>query len=228
MDFDRHSATYSDEVARSIQYCPLKHEFFSRVKAGHLLETVRARFERPASLDILDLGCGRGITDTLIKAQFPRLQGLDVSSEQIAAARQANPEVRYHVYDGTRSDLPDASFDVVFLICVWHHVPVATWSEFARECGRLLRPGGSLLVYEHNPYNPLTRLSVARCEFDADAVLLSSATVRRFLSSSGFTDMQTNYLLFLPLDRAWCRAVEKNFFRWLPLGAQYVVSATKI
>ncbi len=227
MDFDRHAATYSQEVARSIQYCGLKHDFFSRVKADHLLEAVRAKHDSTAAVDILDLGCGTGITDTLIKAHFPRLHGLDVSRQQVAAARQANPEVAYHVYDGMRSDFADASFDVVFAICVWHHVPVANWAGFAGECHRLLRPGGTLLVYEHNPLNPLTRLSVARCEFDADAVLLSPATIRSHLSAAGFSEFRTEYLLFLPLDRAWCRRVEKKLLRAIPLGAQYVVSATR-
>src|SRR5450432_2906802 len=147
MDFDRHSATYAEEVARSLQYCGLTHEFFSRVKAAHLLETVRAKRAQTASLDILDLGCGTGITDTLIKSHFPRLHGLDVSPEQVAIARQTNPEVAYYVYDGVRSEFADASFDVIFAICVWHHVPVAQWDGFAAECRRLLRPGGTMLVY---------------------------------------------------------------------------------
>ena len=227
MDFDEHSATYSEEVARSIQYCGLKHDFFSRVKAEHLVGFVRAKHHQTKSVDILDMGCGTGITDKLIKSHFPRLQGLDVSHQQIAAARTTNPEVAYHFYDGTRADLADASFDVVFAICVWHHVPVASWDGFAGECHRLLRPGGTMLVYEHNPLNPLTRLSVARCEFDTDAVLLSPANVRRHLTTAGFADFQTEYLLFLPFDRSWGRTVEKKLLRTIPLGAQYVVSATK-
>lgn len=227
MDFDEHSATYSQEVARSIQYCGLKHDFFSRVKAEHLVAAVRAKHPSIAELEILDLGCGTGITDTLIKPHFPRLHGLDVSGQQVATARQANPEVAYHVYDGLRSDFADASFDVIFAICVWHHVPLANWPGFAVECQRLLRPGGTMLVYEHNPLNPLTRLSVARCEFDTDAVLLSPATVRGHLAAAGFAEFRTEYLLFLPFDRAWCRRIERNLLRSLPIGAQYVVSATR-
>ena len=227
MDFDRHAATYSQDVARSIQYCGLKHEFFSRIKAEHLLAAVRAKHAQTTEVDILDLGCGTGLTDALIKPYFPRLHGLDVSGQQVAAARQANPEVAYHVYDGIRSEFAGEKFDVIFAICVWHHVPVANWTGFAAECQRLLRPGGTLLIYEHNPLNPLTRLSVARCEFDTDAVLLSPAMVRRHLAAAGFAEFRTEYLLFLPWDRAWCRTVEKNLLRALPLGAQYVVTATR-
>ena len=227
MDFDRHTANYSQEVASSIQYCGLTHDFFTRVKATHLLEAVRAKHQQTTTVDILDLGCGTGITDKLIKSHFPRLHGLDVSGQQIAAARQANPEVAYHVYDGVRSDFADATFDVIFVICVWHHVPVANWERFAGECHRLLRPGGTLLVYEHNPLNPLTRLSVARCEFDTDAVLLAPATVQRLVAAAGFARCRTEYLLFIPFDRAWCRAIERKLLRAIPFGAQYVVSATK-
>ena len=43
---------------------------------------------------------------------------------------------------------------------------------------RVVRPGGLLCIIEHNPFNPLTRLAVVRCEFDRDAVLLPALAPR--------------------------------------------------
>ena len=198
------------------------------MKADHLRAAVEAAHGADAQPALLDLGCGGGLTDSLLKARFQKLQGMDVSPDLLDVARRRNPEVPYHLYDGRRSELADGSFDVVFAICVWHHVPPADWPAFAAECFRLLRPGGRMLVYEHNPYNPLTRLTVAKCEFDADAVLLRAPQVRRLLQDAGFrASVRTEYLLFLPLDRPWCRAVEKTLLRKVPLGAQYVVCAQK-
>ncbi len=227
MDFDRFAKTYGEKLDQSISYCSLTHDFFTRVKAAHLcaeVETVAGRGAQPA---ILDLGCGGGLTDVLLKGRFQRLQGLDVSHQLIEQARLRNPEVPYSTYDGTRSNFPDSTFDFVFAICVWHHVPPAQWHRFAAECFRLTRPGGTILVYEHNPYNPLTRLTVARCEFDADAALLTPSRIRTLLTEAGFTAGKTEFLIFLPFDRPWCRALEARLLRRIPLGAQFVVSARK-
>ena len=47
--------------------------------------------------------------------------------------------------------------DATYATCVMHHVPRARWRLFASELGRVTRPGGTVLTFEHNPYNPLTR-----------------------------------------------------------------------
>ena len=59
--------------------------------------------------------------------------------------------------------VPDASVDVVFAICVVHHVPPAHWGAFAAEMARVLRPGGVAAIFEHNPLNPVTRRVVSNC-----------------------------------------------------------------
>ncbi len=227
MDFDKYASSYAEKMRASIQYCPLTHDFFTRVKAEHLCGVVEATHGKKGQPVLLDLGCGGGLTDSILKNRFQNLHGLDVSQDLIAVAQDRNPEVNYRTYDGVRSEFEDGAFDVIFAICVWHHVPPPNWPAFAAECFRLLKPGGFMLVYEHNPYNPLTRLSVARCEFDSDAVLLPPRRVRQLLQSAGFQRCETNHLLFLPLDRSWCRRVENFLLRKIPLGAQYVVCATK-
>ncbi len=35
----------------------------------------------------------------------------------------------------------------------------------------VLKKKGRVYIFEHNPYNPVTRYLVATCEFDRDAVL---------------------------------------------------------
>jgi hypothetical protein len=55
---------------------------------------------------------------------------------------------------------------------VLHHVPPADREALLARVATKLAPGGKLVVFEHNPWNPLTRKVVAECAFDADAVLL--------------------------------------------------------
>jgi SAM-dependent methyltransferase len=103
-----------------------------------------------------------------------------------------------------------------------HHVPPAQWPAFAAEMKRVVRPGGLAVVFEHNPFNPLTRRVVSNCEFDADAVLLRPKQTRALLADAGFRDLQSRSILSVPSFGKGTRAVDLALGR-LPLGAQYFV-----
>ena len=79
---------------------------------------------------------------------------------------------------------------------------------------------------EHNPWNPLTRLVVARCEFDHDAILLTAAEAGRRLRAAGLATMRARYILFFPWRGALWRRLERRLTA-LPLGAQYFVHAVR-
>ena len=100
------------------------------------------------------------------------MTGIDVSERSVDYARRHNPGVRYDTYPGGRLPYDDNAFDVAFTSCVMHHVPVPQWGEFVGEMNRVIRPGGIAVVFEHNPWNPVTSRIVSTCPIDADAVLL--------------------------------------------------------
>jgi hypothetical protein len=77
-------------------------------------------------------------------------------------------------------------------------------------------------VFEHNPWNPLTRVAVSRCEFDEDARLLTRRRTQRLLRESGLEIVESRYLLFFPFARGWTPAVE-HALRGVPMGAQHYV-----
>ena len=56
--------------------------------------------------------------------------------------------------DGALAPFADGSFDVVTISAVLHHVPLAERNAVYRELGRMLKPGGRIYVFEHNPRNP--------------------------------------------------------------------------
>ena len=60
-----------------------------------------------------------------------------------------------------------------------------------KEMRRVVRPGGLVCVIEHNPLNPLTRLAVARCEFDRDTVLLGAGKARKLMAAGGLREIGT-------------------------------------
>ena len=146
------------------------------------------------------------------------------SLSSIERARSANPDVEYSVADAASLPYDDAAFDVSFAVGLLHHVPVDVRDAVVRELVRVSRR--LTVVFEHNPRNPLTRLAVARCEFDDDAILLGPREVRQRLERAGVASCDQRYILFLPWRGSAVRRIE-DVVRNVPLGAQYYVAAIR-
>jgi SAM-dependent methyltransferase len=222
--FDGYRSNYRDVVQSSIDFSGLPHSFFMRAKADLLRELIVRRLgpEKPA---VLDVGCGVGSFHPLLRGMVGRLSGIDISSASIAQARADNQDVDYRAFDGRSFPFDAACFDLVTAICVLHHVPPTEWQPFVNEMRRVVRPGGLICIIEHNPLNPLTRLAVARCEFDRDAVLLGSGKAQKLMAASGLREIDTRYFLLLPWEATSARRVEVALSK-VPLGAQYAAFGT--
>ena len=120
----------------------------------------------------------------------------------------------------------DGTFDVALAACVFHHIPHAEHGALLGELRRVLKDDGMLLVFEHNPLNPLTRQAVNTCIFDEHAVLIGAAGMRGRALAAGFATADVRYRIFFPHWARRLRPTEK-WLTWLPLGAQYYVLARK-
>ena len=105
--------------------------------------------EIPEGAQMLDVGCGGGQALELLAVRRPdlRLHGVDLSPGQVARAR-ARLRNRATIVEGSALELPYASdrFDFVF-----SEASIKHWTDPARglrECVRVLRPGGHLVVTE--------------------------------------------------------------------------------
>ena len=78
----------------------------------------------------------------------------------------------FEVYDGGNFPFADESFYLVFIAAVFHHVDFALHQALIKEITRALKKGGRLVLFEHNPLNPLTRYLVKTCVFDLQTKLL--------------------------------------------------------
>lgn len=220
-EFDRVGDRYDELVQRSISFSGRDRGFFLEAKAERLVELAQ-RVGDPAEVRVLDVGAGDGQLDALL-GELPRLEGTDVSAEMVELASRANPHVPYRLGTDERLPYEDGEFDFAFTVCVLHHVPRGARPPFYAELARVVRPGGLVAVVEHNPLNPLTRLAVARCEFDDDAVLLGPREVSSGLRGAGLRLQHAAHFLFFPWR--WDRV--ERALRRVPLGAQYYVAATK-
>jgi SAM-dependent methyltransferase len=223
--FSQYSETYEAEVERAIGFIGPGADFFTEVKAAEILQSARRHFGATDDLHFLDVGCGPGVTDAYLLPHVGSLTGVDPSTDFVERAARNNPGASYLASDGQVLPFEDARFDVTFAICVVHHVEQSGWEAFASELVRVTRPGGLLMIAEHNPVNPLTRLAVARCEFDEDAVLLGPRCVAALFETAGARVVESRYILFFPWRWRGFRGFERYLGK-LPLGAQYLIVGT--
>lgn len=223
-EFDRLDGTYADALETAVAFSGQDPAFFTEVKAGLLIDLARRRLGDPGRLRVLDLGCGPGLTDRWLTGSFGEVHGVDVSAAMVEEAVALNPGAHYSVFDGSRTGYQDGEFDLSFAINVFHHVAPPERDALAHELARTVRPGGLVAIIEHNPLNPLTRLAVARCAFDENAVLLGLREAEGLLRRAHLALVERRYLLFVPRHAP---RVERLLAR-VPLGAQYLVAGTHL
>lgn len=222
-EFDQYDTEYQNLVEDSMSFSGMSHDYVTQAKVDLIVATAERRFGNLEACQILDVGCGIGLTDAFLFDKPWKVSGTDVSAKSIEKARQRNPQVEYTVGEENRLPFDDKSFDLCFTICVMHHVPPADWTNFLCEMRRILKPEGVAMVIEHNPFNPLTRLVVNRCPFDADAVLLSKRTLIQHVREAKLKPLSSSYFLFTPWKKL---QFVDHLLSWLPMGAQYCLAAT--
>lgn len=211
-EFDQWAGGYHDLHKQSVAASGEDPEYFAIYKQRVLERLLGEGFGRP----ILDFGCGIGNLTRLLVRSFPVVHGYDPSSESTRIAAERAPGARF--YDSVDA-IPRDHYGVAVLANVLHHVPPAERPALVRGIVERLAPGGQLVIFEHNPLNPVTRRAVAACPFDDGVVLLWPWEAKRLLREAGLVDVDLDYIVFFPRALARLRGIEPNL-GWLPMGAQ--------
>ncbi|ETW22423.1 SAM-dependent methlyltransferase [Mycobacterium gastri 'Wayne'] len=103
---------------------------------------------RCAGRDVLEAGCGEGYGADLIAEVARRVIAIDYDEAAVAHVGSRYPRVDVMQANLAELPLPDASVDVVVNFQVIEHL----WDQggFVRECARVLRPSGLLMVSTPN------------------------------------------------------------------------------
>lgn len=226
-DFEEIKDDYESIIEDRIKFSGKDHAYYTQVKVDLLIEATGRNIGSPGKLKFLDLGCGIGVTDTLLVEKVSDLHGIDIFDGVIEKAKVRNPSFKYQTFDGKTIPYDNNNFDVVFAICVMHHVPPEQWEELFKDVERVLKPGGLFFVFEHNPLNPLTQWVVKNTPFDDDAVLLRNGVTCRLMKNANLKISENKFILFTPWDHSVFKILDKNL-RWLPFGAQYYVAGKKL
>lgn len=222
MSFDRYAYDYEQQVQAALSSCRADHATILAAKAEHLLATIdRMSIASSRPPLILDVGCGIGSLERYLAGGGRRLIGVDPAIVPLLRAGREADALGFAAFDGQRLPFADGSFDVVFAASVFHHVPPSGRGTLLAELTRVTRAGGLVAVLEHNPWNPLTRRIVSRCEFDRDAVLLTAGETCQLLRNAGLDRIDHRFTLFTPWSGRWWHRIETLLGR-VPLGGQYI------
>ena len=224
-EFDRHAASYREQLEHAISITGEELAYFADYKMRDF-KALAKEVNLPADGRYLDFGSGIGASVGPFFEHLPRarLVCADVSFDSLTVLQQTYGD-RVELAWMPHGKLPfgDAAFDGALACCVFHHIPHDQQLHALGELKRVLKPGGLLMVYEHNPLNPLTVRAVRNCPLDENAVLLTARQVQRMGKRVGLRTHRRDFRVFFPAALAKLRPLE-DLLRWLPLGAQYFVA----
>ena len=227
-EFDKFADEYTEIHKNNIKLSGESPDYFAEYKVIDTANLVREH-QFPKDLNILDFGSGVGNSVPFFRKHLPDagITCLDVSQKSLDIAKSLYGDIaKYKLFDGSEIPLQDNSYDLVFAACVFHHIPHDEHVFLFKEILRILKPGGMIVIFEHNPLNPLTVHAVNTCPFDENAVLIRAGVLKNRIKKGGFENSKIAYRLFFPAALKIFRHLEKYFTK-LPVGAQYYVSAIK-
>ena len=96
---------------------------------------------------VLDLGCGNGRLLEILQDKKIEYIGVDSSRKLIEIAKEKHPNFQFLVADALSLPFLENSFDKVFSISVFHHIPSEELRlQFLKEIKRILKPKGILIL----------------------------------------------------------------------------------
>lgn len=215
-EFDGVASNYEQLINENVRITGESSKYFVTYKARCIAREIAPA----AGSRLLDYGCGIGLLSKCLKQEVPGVQvdGFDLSQESLEHIDKAL--LKQGIFTSKESEVGQA-YDMIVLSNVLHHVKPMERAELVQRVAARLAEGGKLVVFEHNPYNPLTRWAVSQCPFDGDAVLLPQGETQNYLRKAGL-QVRRDYIVFFPRWLRWLRPLEPRL-RSVPFGAQYVV-----
>lgn len=170
---------------------------------------------------LLDLGCGMGTFTIEAAARGAHAIGVDPApaalraARAVAAAEQAD-RAQFLRADAARLPVHDAAADVVLAADLTEHLDDVTLARILREAGRVLRPGGQLVLYTPDRQHAFERLR-ARGIMKQDPSHIgvrTRAELRSAVETAGFT---VQHAVWLPSHLPGVDLAERWLARWVPV-----------
>ena len=217
-EFDDLIDNYRELHSKQIALSGESGEFFAAYKAEKLAQWL-PQLQGPVA--ILDFGCGDGLMASRVHHRFSaaRVIGVDASPRSVEhAQRKYGGEAEFLWANDRHLPFPDATFDMIYASGVFHHIPFGEHAGYLDEIFRALKSNGAFVLFEVNPFNPLSVWIFKTGVIDKSATMIFPARARKTLKPYG--RIKTKYYFFFPGFTRFLRVLEP-YLEWLPLGGLY-------
>jgi SAM-dependent methyltransferase len=136
-DYDAKAEAYVAFIGDAFDGNPLNHV---------LIQAFADLVQQTGGGPVADVGCGPGHVTAYLRGRGVDAFGVDLSPRLVAAARAANPEVRFDVGDMGALDATSGSLAGVLTNYSLLHTPPDVLPTTLAELSRVLAPGGYLLA----------------------------------------------------------------------------------
>jgi 2-polyprenyl-3-methyl-5-hydroxy-6-metoxy-1,4-benzoquinol methylase len=215
--FDKYVGSYKSLLDSCIGLSGEKSEYFDHYKVDFLKRWIPMRDQE---VDILDFGCGMGGISSLIAQAYPRskVHGYDPSRKSIDFAREKWNAIENVEF---KSGLLGTNYyDLIVIANVFHHIKPEERREMLILLKSFLKPDGNIVIFEHNPINPLTSYVMKTCPLDINARPIHLFQFVKLGRSCGLNVYLKRYIVFFPRALSFLRRFEP-LMGYVPLGAQY-------
>lgn len=223
-DFDNVADNYDEIVDKSLENYGVDKSDIS-LRRVHECALLFKKNKISPPKRILDFGCGVGGHLPKLSEAFPdaELFGIDTSKTSIERARERLGNIATLMdYDGNQLPSELRDIDLVVFANVFHHIQRENHRRTLDMLRSTVSASALVMMFEHNPANPMTRKIVRDCPLDKGVRLLWPSYSKRLFISAGIRDPQTRYILFFPTRNKTLVNLERGLARF-PIGAQYVI-----
>jgi SAM-dependent methyltransferase len=153
-------------------YASVAHEYddvFPKHVAEHYIDKRTALVKEllPLGGRVLDVGCGTGQLAAAIASEGYTVYGADLSSSMVAKSRARQ---LHGTCAGVTTALPfvDNTFDLALTVATLHHLETPERvAATVHEMGRVIKRGGFVVLWDHNPANPYWPILMKRVPQDS-------------------------------------------------------------
>jgi|APSaa5957512535_1039671.scaffolds.fasta_scaffold06325_3 SAM-dependent methyltransferase len=221
VNFDEFVEDYDELLNENTAFFAKDDSYFAKYKIDLMSVNISS-----SPLRILEYGSGTGRNIPFIIEKYPNAEvyAFDISQESLKVINESLPNVKTF-FEITEFNNYFEYFDLIYIAGVYHHIAPELREDVTAGIYRMLKSGGELFVFEHNPYNFVTKKLVENCIYDADAILVKPFELKDLLLKASFKYSLCKYYLFFPpvTKLQW---VEK-YMHYIPLGGQYMVKMVK-
>jgi len=145
------------------------------IQEHYLQRRVRYIRQHAPAASAIAVGAGTGVLAERLAETGMDVVALDPFPGMLEQLRRRRPGIRTVVANGEAIPFPEDSFDLAYSVAVMHHIAdPAKVRRTLSDMVRVTRPGGRIVIWDHNPRNPYWPNLMKRVPQDVGSERLAS------------------------------------------------------